>query len=49
MFANAGGGGFVPFGEVRPDFFDEIVASNAQDLHLLYQLDAALVRAAGGR
>lgn len=37
VFANAGGGGFAPFGDVTPSTFDEIMASNARGVYFTVQ------------
>ncbi|CAM3513721.1 SDR family NAD(P)-dependent oxidoreductase [Kibdelosporangium persicum] len=37
LFANAGGGSFTPFGEVTPDTFDQIMASNTRGVYFTVQ------------
>ncbi|VVJ18409.1 3-oxoacyl-[acyl-carrier protein] reductase (EC [Amycolatopsis camponoti] len=37
LFANAGGGGFTPFGDVTPETFDEFMTGNARGVYFTVQ------------
>ncbi|HEY1176826.1 MAG TPA: SDR family oxidoreductase [Phytomonospora sp.] len=47
LFANAGVGGFRPFAEVTPEFFDEVVGVNFKGLFFTVQKGVALMPAGG--